>query len=140
MTDEKLVKFNRTGENIPVTFIETAEVTKGVRCDVYRFLEDETRDLGVIYVEPGCKTPLQKVLEGEKTIEGFYMGRGILTIIKINGEKETYEVDDKSGKDFFQEVRVGETMQWEATPDSILIAYEVCYPPYKPGRYEDLVE
>lgn len=139
MIDEKLTKFNFGGKDVPVNFVEPVEVKKGVRCDVYRLPEDETRDLGVIYIEPGCKTRLQKVLGGEKTIEGFYIGRGTLKIIKENGEIEIYTVDDKLGE-FNREVKIGEVMRWEADPDSTLIAYEVCYPPYQPGRYEDLDE
>lgn len=140
MADEKLKQFNYDGKSIPVNFTESSEITNGVRCDVYRFPEDESRDLGVIYIEAGYRTPLQRVLKGEKTIEGFYIGKGTLTITKENGEKEIYEVDDKLGKEFSREVKIGEIMQWQAAPDSSLITYEVCYPPYQPGRYEDLKE
>lgn len=35
-------------------------------------------------------------------------------------------------------VNIGDVMQWEAAPDSSLVAYEICYPPYEEGRYEEL--
>ncbi len=31
-------------------------------------------------------------------------------------------------------------MQWQADPNSPLEAYEICYPPYQDGRYENLLE
>ena len=35
-------------------------------------------------------------------------------------------------------VGIGELMQWEADKDLRLVAYEVCFPPYKDGRFESL--
>jgi hypothetical protein len=31
-------------------------------------------------------------------------------------------------------------MQWFADDDSSLTAYEICYPPYEDGRYENISE
>jgi hypothetical protein len=35
------------------------------------------------------------------------------------------------------EVKIGETMQWQAAPDSDLEVYEICFPPYADGRFEN---
>ena len=29
-------------------------------------------------------------------------------------------------------------MQWEADKDSDLVAYEICFPPYEDGRYQNI--
>jgi len=29
-------------------------------------------------------------------------------------------------------------MQWEADKEADLVAYEICFPPYEDGRYENL--
>lgn len=140
MSEEKFQQFNFEGQNLPVKFTEVVDVKEGVKCEVYQFSDDDLKDLGVIYIEPGFKTPSQKVLDGQKTIEGFYTGKGTLTITKRNGEKEVFNVNDESGKEFSKEVEIGEIMQWQAASDSNLVVYEVCYPPYQDGRYENLEE
>ncbi|HOI97155.1 MAG TPA: hypothetical protein PLA19_01470 [Candidatus Pacearchaeota archaeon] len=35
-------------------------------------------------------------------------------------------------------VKIGETMQWQADDDSDLEVYDVCYPPYETGRFQNL--
>lgn len=140
MAKERLKQFKVEGQELSIIFIEMIDVKEGVKCEVYQFSDDDLKDLGVIYIEPGFKTPLQKVLDGQKTIEGFYTGKGTLTITKKNGEKEVFNVDDESGKEFSKEVEIGEIMQWQAASDSNLVVYEVCYPPYQDGRYENLDE
>lgn len=132
-----LITFGFEGKPHPVTFVETMDVTTGVKCDVYKFVGDETKDLGIIRIDAGCKTPLQKVLKGERTIEGFVSGKGKLTITKVSGGKVTYEVNNSS-RSFLVAVRIGELMQWEADVHSDLVAYEICYPPYVDGRYENI--
>lgn len=126
------------GKEQPVSFIETMHVAEGVDCDVYVFIGDETKDLGIIRIKPGSKTPLQKVLKGDKTVEGYISGKGKLTIIKVDGSKQIYEVSEGVKKSIVVTVAIGEHMQWEATPDSNLYAYEICFPPYKDGRYENI--
>jgi hypothetical protein len=133
MNLEKLKHFN----DEEVSFIETMQVKDGVTCDVYVFNNDVSKDLGVVTVSMGHKTPLQKVLLGDKTIEGFISGAGVLTINKENGNVESYKFpSDTQPKEI--EVKVGEIMQWEADKDVDLVFYEICYPPYKDGRYENL--
>ncbi|MBI3342168.1 hypothetical protein HY024_03530 [Candidatus Curtissbacteria bacterium] len=83
------------------------------------------------------KTPLQRVLNGDKTIEGYIEGKGKLTITKPDGKKIVHVVGESS-KPLELNVKVGEIMQWQASPSSTLTAYEVCYPPYKDGRYENI--
>ena len=130
--------FDFEGKNQPVTFIETMHITDGVDCDVYIFDDDKFKDLGIIKIKPGYKTPLQKVLKGDSTIEGYISGKGKLTVTRMNGEKKVYEVGDATEKPFSVKVRVSELMQWEASGDSDLTAYEICFPPYEDGRYENI--
>lgn len=132
-----LEKFEFENASQSVEFVETTNVADGVKCDVYKFTGDNTKDLGIINIDPGKKTPLQKVLSGEKTIEGYVSGNGKLVIKRNNGEEEVHEVKD-GGSPLSIDVEVGETMQWEASPNSKLVAYEVCIPPYADGRFKNL--
>ncbi len=134
---QKLNEFEFEGRKTNIIFVESVEVTTGVVCDVYKFEEDESKDLGIIEIKAGMKTPSQKVLKGERTVEGFISGYGELIIIKENGEKVAYIVGNET-KYFSRVIQLGEIMQWQADPDSDLKVYEVCYPPYKEGRYENL--
>jgi len=74
-----------------VDFVETMRVAAGVECDVYKFVDDDIRDLGIIRIKAGCKTPRQKVLAGERTVEGYISGKGKLTIIKPGGEMVVFD-------------------------------------------------
>jgi hypothetical protein len=133
---KRLGSFKFEGVEQPVSFIESMLVTTGVACDVYSFISDDTKDLGIIRIKAGCKTPLQKVLKGERTIEGYISGNGKLTITKTDGSKVEYPA---TGKELIVTVRIGELMQWQAAADSELVAYEICFPPYTDGRYENLL-
>lgn len=133
-----LEKFEFEGVSQPAEFIETMEVTDGVKCDVYKFTGDNTKDLGIIKIEAGKKTPLQKVLKGDRTIEGHVSGKGKLMINRTNGTSETFEVTDNQPEPLSVSVGIGDTMQWESAADSKLVAYEICFPPYEDGRYENL--
>jgi hypothetical protein len=128
------------GKQLPLQFIETMQVKMGVVCDVYAFKNDAEKDLGIIRISPACKTPLQKVLQGDKTIEGYISGKGKLVITSISETNEEYKVNDNESKGFSITVKKGEIMQWIAEPDSELHVYEICFPPYKDGRYENLSE
>jgi len=118
-----------------ITHIETSQVKEGVVCDVYKFQNDDTKDLGIIKVLKGFKTPLQKVLLGDKTIEIFREGAGQLIVTCANREERVYKFPEQQSE---VEVKVGEIMQWEAFED--LTFAEVCYPPYKEGRFVNLDE
>lgn len=103
----------------------------GVYCDVYFFENNDTKDLAIIKILKGHKTPLQKVLKEEKTFEGWIEGKGML---KINNKIYNFP----SNKITEVEVKIGETMQWTAKTD--LFFYEICYPKYEGGRYKNLLE
>ena len=120
------------GESI--TFIETQSVKEGVVCNVYSFDNNSEKDLGIISVAKNTCTPLQKILKGEKTVEGYIEGKGILSIKKQNGEeiKLKFPGDQES-----VELHIGDVMQWCAG-GSGLTFYEICYPPYEDGRFENL--
>lgn len=120
----------------PVKFEETLHVEEGVTCDVYSFVGTDVKDLGIVKVKSGHKTPLQLVVGGDKTIEVFSKGKGVLTVTDKDGNKHIYEFPDEPQTAI--EVKVGEKMQWEAQED--LEFYEICYPPYSDGRYESLPE
>lgn len=105
---------------------------------MYKFDGDNSKDLGVIRIEPGFKTPLQKVLKGDRTIEGYMSGKGRLVITRPDNTHEEYPVSSDTQKPFTVTVAIGEKMQWQADKDSPLIAYEICFPPYENGRYENL--
>jgi len=129
--------FNFEGKDQPVSFVETMHVTDGVDCDIYTFVGDSTKDLGIIRIDPSSKTPLQKVLKGDRTVEGYVSGKGKLTITKADGTQEEHIADGESEKPVVN-VEIGETMQWEADREASLVAYEICFPPYEDGRYENL--
>jgi len=129
-----LMNFKFENNELAVAFLGTTKVAEGVECDVYEFVGDESKDLGIIWVEAGHRTPLQKVLRGERTIEGYISGKGNL-IVTSGGVKKVYTAE----KGLEAEIKVGETMQWQAAPDSDLEVYEICYPPYESGRFENLV-
>lgn len=125
--------FNFEGKEQAVSFVEVLHVTDGVDCDVYTFDGDKSKDLGIIKIKPGKKTPLQKVLKGDRTIEIYISGKGKLTVTKIDGEKVVYKTNSVT-------VKIGELMQWQADKDSQLVIAEVCFPPYEDGRYENIEE
>jgi len=121
----------------PVTYLETLKVKKGVSCEVYSFKEDNSKDLGIVTVKSEANTPLQKVLKGEKTIEGLISGEGVLVITKKDGLVEKYEMNsDSTIKEIA--VDIGEIMQWENKSKDDLVFYEICSPPYEDGRYENI--
>lgn len=136
----QLNSFEFEGRPQLVSFVETTKVAAGVECDVYKFDGDETKDLGVIRIEPGGKTPLQRVLKGDRTVEGYVSGKGKLIITKPDNTQEEHPVNDGTLKPFTVTVAIGETMQWQADKDSPLVAYEICFPPYEDGRFENLSE
>lgn len=130
--------FNFEGKEQIVSFVETMHVTDGVDCDVYAFHEDLTKDLGIIKISPGNKTPLQKVLKGERTIEGYLSGKGKLTITKTDGQIKIHPVSPELKELLAVTVGIGELMQWQADKDSHLVVYEICFPPYEDGRFENI--
>lgn len=130
--------FKLDGIDRAVSFKERNDIIDGVVCDVYSFVGDDRKDLGIINIKAGKKTPLQKVLSGDRTIEGYLSGKGKLTIVKKNGGAIVYEFDGKTELTKIIPVSVGEIMQWEADENSELIVSEIRYPPYEDGRFENI--
>ena len=130
----KLNRFMVDGVVQPVAFVKTEQVAEGVECDVYRFERDETKDLGIIRIQGGHATPFQRVLQGEKTIEGHMSGDGSLYVEKPDGGGTLYETE----RPFSTTIETGDVMRWHAVRGSTLVAYEICYPPYQDGRFENL--
>lgn len=133
----RLEQFTYKGKTLYTEFIESAEVFPGVICDVYFHPETHERDLGVIYIEAGKKTQPQRILNGVETIEGYISGKGKLLILKPSGDKLVFELDSES-EGFSHTIEVGDIMQWQAEED--LVVFEICYPPYKDGRFENLAD
>lgn len=134
MEDEKLKEF----EEEPVTYVETTDVKDGVTCDVYRFTDTDEKDLGVVHIVKGSASPRQRVLTGEKTIQMFREGAGTLEVTDRNGRTVRYHYPYGTAPKAV-EVNVGEVMQWFANGETDLSFYEICYPPYEEGRFEEVV-
>ena len=124
-------------KNQKITFVESYEVVSGVTCDVYSYNNQTSKDLAIVTVLAGHKTPLQRVLQGSKTIEGFVSGEGALQIIDTNNEKQTYTFSDKLSTPP-QVVQINQCMQWTASREHDLVFFEECHPPYKEGRFENI--
>lgn len=133
MNDNKLTSFTRNGMTHKVRFVETQTVKDGVTCDIYTFPEDSTCDLAIVHVAAGNKTPLQRIRAGEKTVEGFMSGTGTLAVTNASGKSVTFTFP---GDLHEVELHIGDLMQWSADTD--LTFYEICYPPYVDGRFENL--
>lgn len=133
---ETIKTFNIDGIESPVSFVETMQVADGVKCDTYTFDNRDDVDLGIIKIQPNFKTPRQKVLDGENTVEGYISGKGKLVVERNYGHTDVYDTGT-NGK-IKVNVGIGDIMQWIASEDTPLMAYELCYPPYKDGRYENL--
>jgi hypothetical protein len=133
---DKLTTFN----NRQVAYVETMQVKEGVECDVYSFVGDDTEDLAIVRVTEGFKTPLQRILKGTKTTEGYVSGSGKLTVTTKDGTVKTYTFTETKDTDPDPEIEVyvGELMQWSA--EGGLSFYEICEPPYEDGRFENLAE
>lgn len=138
MSNEKLEQFTLNNQVLAVSFVETIKVKNGVICDVYKFVDDDTKDLAIVTVDARCKTPLQRVLLGEKTIEGFYSGAGTLTIADENNTEKSYPFTQ--GDTGSIEVHIGQTMQWHANSKDELVFYEVCQPAYADGRFDNIAD
>lgn len=134
----KITSFRFGNEDQKVKYIETTDVKPGVSCDVYEFDNDKDKDLAIVRVEPGKTTPLQLIVEGEVTIEGYVDGAGELSVIKKSGQIETHLFNKtKPGQ---VRLGIGDTMQWEADEEQGLTFFEICYPPYSDGRFQNLSE
>ena len=138
----KFTNFTLNGRSLAVRYIETQQVKAGVECDSYVFNEDVTKDLAIVRVQAGYATPLQRVVQGTDTIEEFLEGKATLTVWPPEEDKLPQVFQFCSPKDIGREenVQVGQKMQWKADNKIGLIFYEICTPPYKDGRFENLAD
>ena len=135
--DKKLTNFLLGSKSRPVSFVETQQVKEGVECDIYNFTKDSSKDLAIVRVTKGFKTPLQKIKMGTKTIEGYIGGEGTLTVWSHDNVRTIYPFSASTSV-ISIEVKIGEIMQWYADGNSRLTFYEICEPPYIDGRFENL--
>jgi hypothetical protein len=131
---QKLSTFTLNNQHVNVRYVETQTVKEGVECDIYEFIDDTTRDLAVVRVSKGYKTPLQLILKGDKTFERYESGKGYLTITMPDGTTTIYHFPQGEAKEAM--VEIGQTMQWSADED--LVFSEICEPPYEDGRFKNL--
>jgi hypothetical protein len=123
-----------TFQNQTVTYVETQQVKEGVEADLYTFNDDASKDLAIVRVAAGHKTPLQRVLKGEKTVEGYLGGTATLTVTHPD---ESQSISAYPGSTETEAVvAINDTMQWSA--NTYLTFYEICWPPYEDGRFENL--
>lgn len=120
----------------PVEYVETIDVKAGVMCDIYKFTDDPSSDLAIVSVKSSQKTPTQRVLGGEKTVEGYIAGEGVLRVVREDGTRQEYAFP--GAKENVVNVAVGDVMQWESVKD--LVFSEQCTPPYVDGRFENIDE
>ena len=137
MKNSKIELFTHSGETLAVIFQESYTVVPGVVCDVYIHPETKKRDLGIITIEPRTQTPRQRVLGGDETIEGYVSGKGKLTITHRDGMESVFEVSPEH-EGFSHPVEIGEIMQWQADENESLVVFEICFPPYQDGRFENI--
>lgn len=133
---DKLDSTNLQGKQLKVSYVETQHVKDGVKCDIYTFINDSTKDLAVVRVDAASKTPLQRVVSGDETVELYKSGSGTLSVKDINGNTKEYVYREG---DVAEEVivKIGEEMQWCAA-DKPLVFYEICTPAYEDGRFEHI--
>lgn len=123
-----------TFQNQAVTYVETQQVKEGVEADLYTFNGDASKDLAIVRVAAGHKTPLQRILKGEKTIEGYLDGQATLMVTHPDNTQSV--VIYPGSVELETSVAVNDTMQWSA--DTGLTFYEICWPPYEDGRFENI--
>lgn len=107
------------------SFIETVDVKDGVKCDVYSFDSDDSKNLGVLSILAGKCSPCQRVLQGDETLQIHVSGKATLVITEVDGAKTDYKYP---GAKEVVAVRPGQVMQWFADED--LQYYEICTPPF----------
>lgn len=133
-------RFPVDGERKAVSFVETVAINEEVRCHVYKFDNENGMDLGIIEIGQGGSTPLQEVISGVKTTEGFLAGKGKLIIYRQNGQTDIYPVNNDNYENILTDVCIGDLMQWHADSDSFLKVFEICVPPFEDGRFRNITK
>jgi hypothetical protein len=136
--EEKISSFKFEGQMQQLNFVETTKVKEGVECGVYAFVGDDSKDLGIVKIQPDAWTPPQEVLQGDRTIEGYISGKGKLVLVHKGGNREEYIVGESPTEKLSVDIKIGDIMQWQADKDSNLVVSEICLPPYADGRYRNL--
>ncbi len=131
----KIKRFTFEGRTQEVVFTETEKLPPDVLVHLYKFAWDDTKDLALFTTKK--RTPLQRVRQGTRTVEGYISGQAKLTIAKPDGTTRVYEVGKDTGQ-LSVDVEIGDLMRWEVLNGSTFVGYEVCFPPWAPGRYEDV--
>lgn len=125
-------------EKTPVELLSTTNPYDGITCESYGFVNDSSEDVAIVRIVPGGATPRQRVLEGERTVEGYVRGIGALAVESVDGSLVEYEF---TGAPFTEPrevgIEVGQIMQWRAGSEELIFS-ELCRPPYSSGRFEDL--
>lgn len=138
-----LETFRFKGQLLPVKHVKTVAEAPGVTSDVYTFLTRNmlratNRDLAILHFEPGASLPRQRMVQGITTVEGFISGDGILHIVRANGQEETHFFRGRNSGRPIVEVHMDDIMQLRAFKRSPFESFEICYPPYTDGRFQDL--
>jgi hypothetical protein len=131
---DEITFFDRT---YAIRMTGSMAVAEGVVCDTYIFEEDDSRDLGIIKVQTGFKTPLQRVVGGTRTSESYVAGAGHF---RYGHDELTYgvQIGPEVNIPFAIDMNRGNVMQWAADLGQPLVAAEICWPPYADGRFENL--
>lgn len=87
---------------------EADVVTEGVFCWAYKNPNDSEKDLGVVLVLAGYKTPKQLVKGGNRTLEVYLAGEGKLMIER---EGAILEIPCYSRKTLEFDLKIGDIMQ-----------------------------
>lgn len=135
---KRLELFLIDGVQARVMYKETQTVKDGVECDIYDFVDDATRDLAIVRVACDARTPKQRILQGDVTVEGYIDGEGTLEVIS-DGDTRKYDFTPEQSGEAVR-LHVGDIMQWHASGDAELTFYEICAPPYEDGRFEDITD
>ena len=145
-----LMEFTHAGRTYAVEQTGSLAVAHGVVCDTYSIDITDDWDLGIIKIDPGCRTPRQRVVGGSQTIEMYLVGEGYLAVAPDTQRSPNvfpFEFDNLwtsegceilDGRSRCVSVEPGEVMQWTASGHMALVAAELCWPPYADGRFEDL--
>lgn len=132
---EILEFFKFEGEQLSVRFRQVGESpAPGVTVHEYDFVGDDSRDLALIEITPGCETPVHRVNKGIKTLEIYVSGEGSITIARPNGNIKDMPWHPQWGKKVI-EVRIGDLMQIHAAKKTALLFAEICWPKWDPTRF-----
>ena len=68
-----------------------------------------------------------KVSKGSR-FNQIYIPKEMESVFEVSPEHEG----------FSHPVEIGEIMQWQADENESLVVFEICFPPYQDGRFENL--